>query len=114
MVFTPIIVKMRCGANPANLVGLWQVLGYGIIGLYKSDWDRAGGFGINKTTWGGEDYALMDQLVSVGLEFERMRIRIFITITTRRRECGDSRSRFTIYILVADNALGRMFGSTVF
>ena len=73
MVFTPIIVKMRCGANPANLVGLWQVFGYGIIGLYKSDWDRAGGFGIDKTTWGGEDYALMDQLVSVGLEFERMR-----------------------------------------
>ena len=73
MVYTPIIVQMACGSNPAILVGLWQVYGYGILGLYKSDWDRAGGFGMNKNTWGGEDWILMDRLVSVGLEFERMR-----------------------------------------
>ena len=73
MVYTPIIVRMKCGANPANLAGWWQVYGYGIIGMYKSDWDRSGGFPKDKNEWGGEDQELMDQLVSVGLEFDRMR-----------------------------------------
>ncbi|KAL9958915.1 hypothetical protein ACROYT_G035992 [Oculina patagonica] len=73
-VYTPIIVRMECGANPVNLAGMWQVYGYGIIGMYKSDWDRSGGFPTDhKNEWGGEDHELMDQLVSVGLEFERMR-----------------------------------------
>ncbi|KAJ7380352.1 hypothetical protein OS493_008804 [Desmophyllum pertusum] len=73
MMYTPIIIQMKCGSNPANLAGIWQTFGYGIIGMYKSDWDRSGGFSINKNTWGGEDWILMDQLVGVGLEFERMR-----------------------------------------
>jgi len=73
MVFTPIIAQMKCGANPTKLAGLWQVYGYGIIAMYKSDWDRSGGFPNDKRKWGGEDWELMDQLVGVGLEFERMR-----------------------------------------
>ncbi|KAL9959044.1 hypothetical protein ACROYT_G036125 [Oculina patagonica] len=73
MVYTPIIIQMKCGSNPANLAGLWQAYGYGIIGMYKSDWDRSGGFPTDKHKWGGEDWELMDQLVSVGLEFDRMR-----------------------------------------
>ena len=73
MVYTPIICQMKCGANPTKLAGLWQVYGYGIIGMYKSDWDRSGGFPHDKNHWGGEDWELMDQLVGMGLEFERMR-----------------------------------------
>ncbi|KAL9959045.1 hypothetical protein ACROYT_G036126 [Oculina patagonica] len=74
MVYTPIIVRMELGANPIKLAGMWQVYGYGIIGMYKSDWDRSGEFPTDhKNEWGGEDHELMDQLVSVGLEFERMR-----------------------------------------
>ena len=73
MIYTPIIVQMDCGANPKDLSGEWQVYGYGIIGMYKSDWDRAGGFPVQKNTWGGEDWALVDQLFGLGIEFERMR-----------------------------------------
>ncbi|KAJ7380350.1 hypothetical protein OS493_008802 [Desmophyllum pertusum] len=73
VVYTPIIFKLACGANAENLAGIWQDQGYGIIGMYKSDWDRSGGFPTHKYKWGGEDWELMDQVVGVGLEFDRMR-----------------------------------------
>ena len=73
MVYTPIIVGLNCGANPADLAGVWRAYGYGMIGMYKSDWDSAGGFPRDKKTWGEEDLELVDQLFSQGIEFERMR-----------------------------------------
>ena len=75
MFYTPIVIQLACGANPANLAGKWQVYGYGLIGMYKSDWDRAGGFPVNSNKWGGEDWDLVDALFGKGLEFERSRTR---------------------------------------
>ena len=45
-----------------------------MIGIYKSDWDRAGGLDVHKSVlWGGEDWELMERLVNNGLEYERIR-----------------------------------------
>ena len=66
-------MSLECGASPARPRGTWEVYGYGLIGLYKSDWDRVGGFPVQKQHWGGEDWELMDAVVGHGLEFERMR-----------------------------------------
>lgn len=44
-------------------VGYWETFGYGIYGLYKSDWTAIGGYNITqyKYTWGGEDYDIVDK-----------------------------------------------------
>ncbi|EDO38812.1 predicted protein, partial [Nematostella vectensis] len=73
--YTPIIVRLRCGHSPLNPRGKWEVQGFGIIGIYKSDWDRIGGLNEErfKDKWGGEDWEMMERLVGGGLEYERLR-----------------------------------------
>lgn len=44
--------------------------------MYKQDWTNFGGFSadfIQKVTWGGEDWDLIDSAVKSGLEVERKR-----------------------------------------
>lgn len=44
------------------------------MGIYKSDWDRVGGFPESyKYGWGGEDYDLMDRVFKQGLEYIRIK-----------------------------------------
>ena len=44
--------------------------------MYKQDWETFGGFSkgfINKTSWGGEDWDIINGAVKGGLEIERKR-----------------------------------------
>ena len=57
-------------------VGVWYHLSYGTIAMYKRDWESFGGFSkkfLNKDTWGGEDWDIIDGAVKGGLEIERKR-----------------------------------------
>ena len=43
MAYFPIVGRLNCGSSPVEHHGFWQLDGYGIMAIYKSDWDRFGG-----------------------------------------------------------------------
>lgn len=75
-VYAPQIVSLTCGGSSSIPKGYWYHYSYGTIAMYKQDWHNFGGFSQafnNKSTWGGEDWDIIDNAVRSGLEIERKR-----------------------------------------
>ena len=43
MAYFPVVGRLNCGSTPVEHEGFWQLDGFGIMAIYKSDWDRFGG-----------------------------------------------------------------------
>ena len=55
----------------------WEFHGYGLVGIYKDDWDKFGGMNVEefKNKWGGEDVEMADRILMAGYEGYRKKVK---------------------------------------
>ena len=74
--YSPLLIRLACGATADRPLGHWEIHGLGLMGVYKSDWDKVGGMNVNefKNKWGGEDWEMSDRILEAGMEIERLKM----------------------------------------
>ena len=73
--YAPALTRLQCGHTIQNPLGFWEVHGYGLYSFFKPDWMMISGMNTQdfSDSWGGEDWDLVDRVLSHGYEIERLK-----------------------------------------
>ena len=73
--YAPALTRLQCGHTIQNPLGFWEVHGYGLFSFFKPDWMAIAGMNTEdySDSWGGEDWDLVDRVLSHGYEIERLK-----------------------------------------
>ncbi|XP_065659547.1 uncharacterized protein LOC100206109 [Hydra vulgaris] len=78
--YVPVMLRLGCGQHPfyteVEYGSIWQEIGYGMISIFKSDWNKIGGMDEKRfgERWGGEDWELIDRVLKNKIEVIHHRI----------------------------------------
>lgn len=94
--YCPTLLKLACGEHEqyTNLHGsIWMDIGYGMMAMYGKDWKKVGGMNEKEfgAKWGGEDWELVDRIVSNGLYLIHIRLPRFYHIHHSNQGLWDGR-----------------------
>ena len=74
-VYTPLLRRLNCGVIAFDGPGMWEIFGYGLVSMFKTDWEAIGGMSVEfGEKWGGEDWDLVDRVLRVGYHIHRLRM----------------------------------------
>ena len=74
-VYTPLLRRLNCGVITFDGPGMWEVIGYGLVSMFKTDWEAIGGMSVEfGEKWGGEDWDLVDRVLRIGYHIHRLRM----------------------------------------
>ena len=74
-VYTPLLRRLNCGVISFDGPGKWEDIGYGLVSMFKTDWEAIGGMSVEfGEKWGGEDWDLVDRVLRIGYHIHRLRM----------------------------------------